>query len=299
MATADRPRALAQARAVLVGMRPRQWVKNAFLFVGLIFSRSLGDTELVTRVLLGFALFCLAASAVYLWNDVIDAPHDRLHPAKRSRPVAAGTLSPAMALSWAAGLALTAVVGAFLLMPSFGLVTAVYLAMNVAYAMHLKHLVILDVMTIAMGFMLRVVAGTELAATTPSDWLIVCTITLSLFLGFSKRRHELAVTGGDAQRHRRVLQHYSMPFLDQMNTIAAAAAIMSYALYTVADDTVARFETRNLVFTIPFALYGVFRYLYLIHEKDGGGNPGDALVNDRALITTAVGWIIAVIIIVY
>jgi hypothetical protein len=154
-------------------------------------------------------------------------------------------------------------------------------------------------MTIAMGFMLRVVAGTELADTTPSDWLIVCTITLSLFLGFSKRRHELAVTGTAANGHRRVLQHYSVPFLDQMNTIAAAATIMSYALYTVADETVARFDTRNLVFTIPFALYGVFRYLYLIHEKNGGGSPGDALLSDRALILTAIAWVATVVLIVY
>lgn len=284
---------------IIFSMRAKQWIKNVFIFTGLIFSLNLFNIHLLAKVFAGFILFSLGASSIYIFNDIQDIKKDRDHPEKCKRPLASGSLRVTKAYAASLVLAVISLVGAFLVDQMFFAILAAYIVMNTAYSIKIKHLVILDVMCIAFGFVFRVLAGSELAGVSPSDWLIICTITLSLFLGFSKRRQELALVGADATNHRRVLTDYSIAFLDQMIAVATACTVMSYALYTIADETVARFGTRNLVFTIPFVIYGIYRYLYLIHRKEMGGNPTKALVSDPALVLNGILWLGAVIFIVY
>jgi 4-hydroxybenzoate polyprenyltransferase len=280
-------------------MRPKQWIKNVFIFSGLIFSQNLFDLFLLAKVLLGFGVFCLGASSIYIFNDLNDIEKDKEHPKKSKRPLAAGQLSVEKAYVTSAILATSALVGSYLLNLSFFAILLAYVLMNIAYSIKLKHLVILDVMCIAFGFVFRVLAGTTLVGVKPSDWLLICTITISLFLGFCKRRHELALIGTNATNHRRVLSDYSISFLDQMISVATACTVMSYALYTVSAETIEKFGTRNLVFTIPFVIYGIYRYLYLIHKKRIGGNPTSAIVTDLPLLLNGILWLAAVIFIIY
>lgn len=290
---------ISDLKYILLSMRPKQWVKNVFIFAGLIFSRNLFDVGLLARVTAGFALFSLGASAIYIFNDIMDIEKDREHPEKCKRPLAAGRLEITKAYVASALLAITGLMGSFLLDRTFFAILAAYLVMNTAYSIKIKHIVILDVMCIAFGFVLRVVAGTTLAEVMTTDWLIVCTITLSLFLGFSKRRHELTLIGAKANNHRTVLTDYSIVFLDQMISVATACTVMSYALYTIADETVARFGTRNLVFTIPFVLYGIYRYLYLTYQIKMSGNPTRAVLTDIPLLLNGLLWLGAVMVIIY
>lgn len=285
--------------SILVSMRPQQWVKNVFIFAGLVFSHNLLDIHLLGRVIAGFGLFCLMSSGIYMFNDIMDIKADRVHPEKCRRPIASGHLQVSTAINATVIMAATALAGGFLLDRSFFWILLGYAVMNVAYSVKIKQLVILDVMCIAFGFLFRVVAGTGLAGVQPSDWLILCTITLSLFLGFSKRRHELALIGTKSGNHRKVLGDYSIVFLDQLIAVATACTVMSYALYTIADETVARFGTRNLVFTIPFVIYGVYRYLYLIHQRKTGGNPATATLTDVPLVLNGLLWLVVVILIIY
>lgn len=280
-------------------MRPGQWVKNLFIFAGLIFSGNLFHPEVLIRVSTGFILFSVVASSIYIFNDIIDLEFDRAHPEKKNRPVAAGLLSVPAAYAGAIVLALAGLIGALTLDRVFFAILLSYLIINFAYTIKIKKMVILDIMCIASGFVLRVFAGTELAEVMPSDWLILCTIMLSLFLGFSKRRHELATTGTDALSHRKVLGEYSLSFLDQMIAVATACTVMSYALYTVSPQTISRFGTRNLVFSIPFVIYGIYRYLYLIHQKNMGGNPTREIVSDIPLLINALLWALLVVLIIY
>jgi len=280
-------------------MRPGQWIKNLFIFAGLIFSGNLFHPEVLIRVGNGFILFSLVASSIYIFNDIIDLEYDRAHPEKKYRPLAAGLLSVPAAYAGAIVLAAAGLIGALTLDQVFFAILLSYLIINFAYTIKIKKMVILDIMCIASGFVLRVLAGTELAEVLPSDWLILCTIMLSLFLGFSKRRHELVVTGTDALSHRKVLGEYSLSFLDQMIAVATACTVMSYALYTVSPQTVSRFGTRNLVFSIPFVIYGIYRYLYLIHQKNMGGNPTRELVSDLPLLINALLWALLVVLIIY
>ena len=280
-------------------MRPVQWVKNLFIFAGLIFSGNLFHPEVLIRVGNGFILFSLVVSSIYIFNDIIDLEYDRAHPEKKNRPLAAGLLSVPAAYAGAIVLAAAGLIGALTLDQVFFAILLSYLIINFAYTIKIKKMVILDIMCIASGFVLRVLAGTELAEVMPSDWLILCTIMLSLFLGFSKRRHEFVVTGTDALSHRKVLGEYSLSFLDQMIAVATACTVMSYALYTVSPQTVSRFDTRNLVFSIPFVIYGIYRYLYLIHQKNMGGNPTRELVSDPPLLINALLWALLVVLIIY
>jgi 4-hydroxybenzoate polyprenyltransferase len=280
-------------------MRPRQWLKNAFIFAGLIFSRNLSDVHLLVKVIVGFSLFCLAASSIYIFNDIKDMKKDKEHPEKCKRPIAMGLLQLKKAYAASAVLAIIALIGSFLVDLTFFAILSAYVAMNVAYSIKIKHIVILDVMCIAFGFVLRVIAGTALVDVRPSDWLIICTITLSLFLGFSKRRHEVILIGHEATNHRKVLTDYSITFLDQMIAVATACTVMSYALYTIEDETVAKFGTSNLVFTIPFVIYGIYRYLYLIHRKETGGNPTSTVLTDLPLFLNGILWLGVVIFIIY
>jgi len=290
---------ISKLKHVIVSMRPGQWSKNLFIFAGLIFSGNLFHPEVLIRVGSGFILFSLVASSIYIFNDIMDVEYDRAHPEKKNRPVAAGLLSVPAAHAGAIVFAAAGLIGALTLDRVFFAILLSYLIINFAYTIKIKKMVILDIMCISSGFVLRVLAGTELAEVTPSDWLILCTIMLSLFLGFSKRRHELAVTGAKAVSHRKVLGEYSLSFLDQMIAVATACTVMSYALYTVSPQTVYRFGTRNLVFSIPFVIYGIYRYLYLIHQKNMGGNPTRELVRDVPLLINALLWALVVVLIIY
>jgi 4-hydroxybenzoate polyprenyltransferase len=281
--------------AMLLGLwhslRPKQWIKNCFLFAGLIFTLDQphppGDLLLVVAA---FILFSLLSSSVYLLNDVADREQDRLHPNKRCRPIAAGVVSPGLAIGCAIGLALIAVSGSLALKPQFGLVACVYFAITLAYSFRLKHVVIVDVLTLASGFVLRAIAGALVIAVPISPWLLVCTTLFALFLGLAKRRHELVLLAGDAGRHRKILDEYSVEMLDQMITIVTSTTLMAYSLYTFSSET-ARGH-RWLMLTIPFVIYGIFRYLYIVQKKGGGGSPATDLLEDPPLLVNLVLWVL-------
>ena len=280
-------------------MRPRQWFKNIFLFVGLVFSQNLFQIDLFIKVCEGFLVFCLAASSIYVFNDIHDRESDRRHPEKYRRPLAQGSLLVSEAYMVSMVLAAIAFILAFLLNRTFFVILLAYVILNLAYSLKIKQIVILDIMFIASGFVLRILAGTTLAGVNPSDWLVICTITLSLFLGFSKRRNELVLMGENAGTQRKVLKEYSIHFLDQMISMVTACTVMSYILYTVSPETVGRFGTKNLMFSIPFALFGVFRYLYLIYLKKKIGDPIDLILKDFPFLLNILLWISAIMIIIY
>jgi 4-hydroxybenzoate polyprenyltransferase len=286
-------------RGLLVSLRPQQWVKNTLIFSGLIFSRSLTHWATVRLSLCAFGLFCAASSGVYLLNDLCDIEADRRHPVKRFRPLAAGKFS----LNFARGAMGTLLIGslllALLLSPAFALTLGIYLLLNVAYSLGLKRVVILDVMMIALGFVLRAVAGAVVIGVMASPWLILCTLMLALLMSFGKRRHELSLLQSEAHNHRQSLDGYSLQFLDLMMTISAGAAVVTYALYTMADETVARFNSHSLVLTVPFVLYGIFRYLFLVHKRMEGGDPARLLVTDAPILVNVGLWVLVVCFILY
>jgi 4-hydroxybenzoate polyprenyltransferase len=285
-------------RALLVSLRPHQWTKNLFVLAALGFSKHLFDGDAAMRAGAAFAVFCLLSGAVYLVNDLADMERDRLHPVKRTRPIASGALGVPAARTAAASLFALGLLAAFTLGPGFFLCALAYLALNLAYSFGLKDVVILDVLTIAIGFVLRAVAGAVAIQVVFSDWLLVCTILLALFLALAKRRHEL-VTLEDAAAHRRILVEYSPYLLDQMIAVVTASCLTAYAFYTLAPETVEKYRTDRLAFTIPFVIYGIFRYLYLVHRKEQGGSPTDLLLADRPLLAAVALWAVAVVAIVY
>jgi 4-hydroxybenzoate polyprenyltransferase len=285
-------------RALLVSLRPHQWTKNLFVLAALAFSKHLFDGDAVARAGAAFAVFCALSGAVYVVNDLADVERDRLHPLKRTRPIASGALGVPAARAAAVCLFALGLLAAWALGLGFLLCAAGYLALNLVYSFGLKNVVILDVLAIAIGFVLRAVAGAVAIQVIFSDWLLVCTILLALFLALAKRRHEL-VTLDDAVAHRRILAEYSPYLLDQMIAVVTASCLTAYAFYTLAPETVAKYRTDRLAFTIPFVIYGIFRYLYLVHRKEQGGSPGDALLTDRPLLATVALWAAAVVLIVY
>jgi 4-hydroxybenzoate polyprenyltransferase len=284
--------------AVLVSLRPRQWVKNLFVFAGVIFSQQM-LTPLAWTALGAFAIFCGLSGAIYLFNDVADAERDRLHPTKRLRPIASGRISPVTASLVGVLLLAGSLAAAFRINAPFGLVALGYAILLLAYSAWLKHLVILDVLTVAAGFVLRAVAGAVAVEAEISGWLLICTILLALFLALGKRRHEYRSLARDASSHRPILAEYSEGFLDQMISVVTASTVTAYALYTMSPETVAKFHTRLLPLTLPFVLYGIFRYLYLLYRRDLGGNPSDLVVSDRALLVDALLWMLATFAIIY
>ncbi|MGH2457946.1 MAG: decaprenyl-phosphate phosphoribosyltransferase [Chloroflexota bacterium] len=277
--------------------RPKQWSKNALLFFGLIFALKLTDPALVERALAGFLVFCAASSGVYLVNDLADLEPDRLHPKKRHRPLASGVISKSQAIALAALLLAGAVAGSVALGGSFAMLTVLYIAITIVYSFRLKHVVLIDVFVIAAGFVIRAAAGAIVVSVPISPWLYVCTVLASLFLGFGKRRHELVLLSEGAGSHRPILQEYSLPLLDQLIVIVTAAAIMAYSLYTFSADNLP--IDHSMMLTIPFVLYGFFRYLYLMHQRGGGGSPEDALLGDLPLLTTGVLWLLTATVILY
>ena len=284
--------------AVVASLRPKQWVKNLFVFAGVIFSQQL-FTPLFWPALGAFALFCVLSGSMYLLNDVADAEKDRLHPTKRFRPVASGALPRGGALALGVGLLVASLAGSVALSWRFGLVAAGYGALLTAYSVWLKHLVILDVLTVAVGFVLRAVAGAVAIDVDISGWLLICTVLIALFLAVGKRRHEYLTLSGNAVAHRPILAEYSEGFLDQMIAVVTASTVTAYALYTMSPETVAKFHTRLLPLTLPFVLYGIFRYLYLLYRRQLGGNPSDLLLNDRALLLNTVLWMLSLLVLIY
>jgi 4-hydroxybenzoate polyprenyltransferase len=285
-------------KALFKTMRPRQWTKNVFIFAALVFDKQLFVVDSFLRTAAGFALFCLISSSVYIFNDLADIEADRMHPEKKKRPIPSGQLS--VGAAWAAGILLVAIALGlgYLLAPAFAGVVGLYFLINMAYSKWLKHIPIVDVLIIAAGFVLRVGAGVTLIDVERfSPWLYVVMTLLSLFLGFGKRRAELALLTHDAGSHRKVLDGYTIPLLDQYIMIVSSTTIVAYSLYTFSAPNVPANHTMML--TIPFVVYTIFRYLYLIHVEDEGGSPEEILLTDRPFQIAMVLWAITVFIVFY
>jgi 4-hydroxybenzoate polyprenyltransferase len=285
--------------SLVLSLRPSQWTKNLIIFGALGLSQRLLDVDAVLVSCAAFAIFCVLSGVVYLLNDIADREADRQHPLKRLRPIASGALPVPVAIGWALGLGLGGLAAAFWLRPLFGVVATSYVLLLALYSWQLKHIVILDVLTIAIGFVMRAAAGAVAIAVPISHWLYVLTILLALFLALSKRRHELVLLANGATSHRRILAEYSPYLLDQMIAVVSASTIVAYAFYTVSPETVQKFGTDRLMLTLPFPLYGIFRYLYLVHLKEGGGSPADMLLTDKPLLLCVALWTVAVAIIIY
>lgn len=291
---------------VLKAMRPRQWIKNFMVFPALVFSGHLTDARDLTAVTFGFAIFCLLSGSVYLFNDIKDYEKDRLHPNKRFRPIASGDLSISDARRAMAAIAAVALTGTLALNIvsrkvglDFFLIAAAYLVLQIAYTLKLKHVVILDVGCIAAGFVLRVLAGAAIVNVPVGMWIVICTTLLALFLGFGKRRHEIVLLSEGAGEHRRILEEYSPYYLDQMIAVVTASTVVAYSLYTMDPITVQKLGTDNLPLTIPFVIYGIFRYLYLVHQKEEGGSPSKVLISDKPLLFNIMLWFGTVVTLLY
>jgi len=287
--------------ALLAALRPKQWIKNLFVFGPLLFSRRMREFTTDLRALTAFVLFCLASSAVYILNDVMDVEADRQHPRKRFRPIAAGEISRSSALTLALLLVVVVLICSLLLSPVFAALILTYMVLNTAYSLGLKQVVIIDVMIIGAGFVLRVLGGAAAIGVSPSHWLVLCTILLSVFLGFTKRRAELTLLQDKASDHREVLYRYSPAFLDQMVSVVTAATLMCYILYTVDARTlrVVTGESRGLLLTVPFVMYGIFRYLYVVYRLERGGSPTTALLHDKMLLACIALWALLCMAVIY
>ena len=277
-------------RAAIEALRPKQWLKNSFVFAPLLFGKAFLNPPKVLAALLAFALFSAMASSVYILNDLLDAPRDRQHPTKKNRPIASGRLNARVAAILGAVLAAGALGVAFWRMPDFAALLLVYALINVGYSLGLKHVVILDIFAIAVGFVLRVFGGALAIDVEPSRWLLTCTIFLSLFLAACKRRGELTLVG-DSAATREVLRSYSVGYVDQITNLFATGTILTYALYTLDPVTIAKLGTRDLIFTLPFVIYGVLRYMHIVQHKGQGGSPTEALLKDRTILATVVGYV--------
>ena len=275
-------------------MRPKQWTKNLLLFAALIFSQNLFHPTMLRDVSIAFVIFCLLSGSVYTLNDLIDLKQDRNHPKKSKRPLASGKLKPSTAVIAGVILVVLSLTNAVWLNTNFAWIALGYFILQIAYSTLLKHVVILDVLAVSAGFVLRAIAGAEVIHVPISSWLLICTILLALFLALGKRRHELLLLEDNAVRHRKILYEYSPNLLDQMISVATASTVVAYALYTMSAETIAKFHTDNLKYTIPFVLYGIFRYLYLIHQKSEGGSPEKILLNDRPLLINIILYLISI-----
>lgn len=282
---------------MLALLRPHQWVKSSFVFVGLLFGHAWADPVMLVRACVAAAAFSLAASCVYVFNDFIDRERDRLHPRKRLRPLAAGTVSLGGAVALGSVCGIAALGMAWVVAPKVLWLIAAYLLLNVCYTYGLKHVAVLDVFIIAAGFMLRLLAGTLGIGIAPSQWLLLCGLMVTLFLGYAKRRAELIALEGAGESHRRVLAQYDPVLLDKMMTVCAAGTIVSYSLYTLSPQTVALHGTENLIWTVPFVLYGMFRFMHRLHLGGGGGDPASDLLRDPHLLAAFAGWLATVLMI--
>ncbi len=285
--------------AFLRALRPHQWTKNLLVFAALLFSKHLFEAGPFLRTALAFVAFCGLAGAVYLWNDVADIEQDRLHPKKKKRPLAAGELSIRAATLGAIALVVGALALSFWLDVRLGLCASAYLGLNLGYSFGLKHVVIVDVLSLSLGFVLRALAGGFAIQAPVTEWLLVLTLLLALFLALAKRRHEITSLGDGAASHRAILAEYSPYLIDQMTSVVTASVVTAYTFYTLSSETVSKFGTAKLSWTLPLVLYGIFRYLYLVHQKERGDSPTDMLLTDRPLLVTVALWVALVIAIVY
>jgi 4-hydroxybenzoate polyprenyltransferase len=282
---------------IFKSLRPQQWIKNFFIFAPVIFSRNLLNPSMVLKTVAAVAAFCLIASAHYIFNDIRDLEEDRLHPVKSKRPLASGRLKTGPAVLSCVVMAVLGLAVAATINGSVLIISAGYLVLQVLYSLRLKHVVILDVFVVAAGFVIRVVAGGLAIEVTISSWLLICTMLLALFLAMGKRRHEIVLLEGDAANHRPILKEYNTALLDQMISVVTASTLVAYCLYTISEETVAKFGTRKLIYTVPFVLYGIFRYLYLIYLKAEGGSPESLIIKDKPLLLDLFLWIAAAVLI--
>ena len=281
-------------------LRPYQWVKNGFILVPLIFSLRVFDYPSLLKSFMAFTVFCLLTGAIYLINDLVDLEADRSHPSKKDRPLAAGRISPRLAKVTAGILLLFSLLSGFLLEAGFFMVIIIYLAIQALYNYRLKEVVILDIFCISSGFFLRMTGGAVAIQVVISNWLIICTILISIFLALAKRRHELILLGEtSATNHRKVLSEYDPYLLDQMIGVIAGSTLLSYMLYCVSPDTIEKFQSDHMIYTFPFVLYGILRYLYLIHKKGYGGAPEKVLFSDLSLLSSVILWGLFCVLIVY
>jgi 4-hydroxybenzoate polyprenyltransferase len=284
---------------LFISLRPGQWTKNLLVFAGLLFGRQLFNPVAVGQAIGAFTIFCALSGVVYVINDILDRESDRLHPLKALRPIASGALSVGTAQAAAIVVGAGALAGSFALGWRFAAVAITYVALQGLYSVVLKHVVILDVLTIAIGFVLRAVAGAVAIDVIIGHWLLVCTILLALFIALAKRRHEIVLLAGEAPSHRPILGEYSPYLLDQMIGVVTASTLIAYIVYTVSPETQEKFGTAWLGLTIPFPLYGIFRYLYLVHRREGGGSPADLLLTDKPLLACVALWALTVAAIIY
>jgi 4-hydroxybenzoate polyprenyltransferase len=282
-------------------IRPKQWIKNLFVFAPLLFSKHVFHLDYLIPSIAAFILFSLASSAVYIINDILDVESDRVHPKKKYRPIASGEIAIKDALIFLTVLIIIIITALFFQRRIFSFVIILYIVTNLVYSLRIKSVVLLDVFFISFGFMLRVLGGAAAIAVPISSWMVLTTIFISLFLAISKRRSELSQTVNleNIEKQRKVLREYSVEFADQINTIAAAGTIVSYALYTVSERTVATFGTDNLIYTTPFVIYGIFRYMYLMHQKNMGESPTTIVTKDIPIILCVLIWFIISLIIIY
>ena len=279
--------------AALQALRPKQWLKNLFVFAPLLFGKAFLDPHKVNLALIAFGLFSAMASSVYILNDILDVERDRLHPSKKDRPIASGRLPIPLAAVLGILLGAGALTLAFIHMPPLATILAIYASVNIAYSLGLKHVVILDIFAIAVGFVLRVFGGAVAIEVEASRWLLTCTIFISLFLAACKRRGEITLVG-DSNATRAVLRSYSIGYVDQIVNLSAAGTVMTYALYTLDPVTIAKLHTHDLIFTLPFVIYGVLRYMHIVQHKGQGGSPTEALLKDRMILVTVVGYVAVV-----
>ncbi|OQX84016.1 MAG: decaprenyl-phosphate phosphoribosyltransferase [Candidatus Omnitrophica bacterium 4484_49] len=288
-----------RVKLIIEELRPKQWIKNLFVFPALIFSRHLGDFPYAERTLLAFFILCMASGASYIINDIIDLRSDRLHPRKCKRPLASGRLSVSFAAMSALFLIAGAVICAGFVNREFLGLILIFLILQVAYSVYFKHVMLLDVFFIAGLFSLRVIMGAVAIKVEISSWLVICTILLSLFLALSKRRAELILMADNAEEYKKVLKRYNIEVVDEWINIITSALLLSYLLYTLSPETVAKFHTRGLIFTSPFVLYGVLRYIYLIHNQGSEDSIENLVLKDKPLLLTLALWILSVVLVLY
>jgi len=302
-------------RDIIAMMRPHQWIKNLFIFPALIFSKNLFHPAYIFKSVAAFVLFCMLSGSVYIINDIMDVNEDRHHPQKKRRPIASGRINVGAAYFLHGALAAVSLSLCFALDLHFGLISAAYYALNLGYSFGLKRVVLVDVFIVSLGFVIRAVAGGLVIAVLISPWLIVCTMLLALFMVLAKRRHEIILMGDRANllmelslaaedealasRFRHSLDEYNPYFLDQLIGVTTATTLVTYIMYTLSDDAIVKFGGTGLVYTVPFVIYGIFRYLYLIHLKKEGGNPARVMMSDRPLLINVLLWGITVVVYLY
>jgi len=286
-------------RSVIFSMRPSQWVKNLFIFAALIFSQKFFDSVPLLNTAAAFLIFCILSGALYIFNDLLDIEEDKLHPKKSKRPIASAEIGKNQAISLFITLSIISLFMASWLNKYFFIAALTYFVLQLAYSIKLKHIVIVDVFIVTVGFIIRVVAGGLVIEVPISSWLLICTMLLALFLAMSKRRQEIVVLENVASNHRPILKEYSPYLLDQMIAVVTASTLITYCLYTISAETVEKFGTTKLVFTTPFVLYGIFRYLYLVHQKGKGDSPESLIIKDKPLLINILLWVGTVVFILY